>query len=124
MSENVGRKALGKLMRREKIKELIPQGKTHAEIASICGVNIRTIDRDVAAWKIGGGMEEWLQEEFFRQYQFNKVEKNTLAFSIVAKLLGKTLTQKIEAKTEGKQTIVVKVWKPDADPDSEDKVLP
>jgi IS30 family transposase len=113
-------------MRREKIKELLPRGKTHAEIATTCGVSVKTIDRDVAAWKISGGMEEWLQEEFFRQYQFNKVERPTLALSIIANLLGKTLTHRVEARTEGKQTIVVKVWKPDAEPADGDsnKILP
>jgi len=41
-----------------------------------------------------------------------------------AHILDKMMPQKIEAKTEGKQTIVVKMWKPDAETGDSDKVLP
>ena len=115
---------LRKPQRMKKIKEMLPQHATHQAIADACGVSEKTIDRDIGDWYRSGGMEEWLREEFFDLHREAKAERTAHAYSIVANLLGKTLTQRIEAKTEGKQTIIVKVWKPDSNTDGEDKVLP
>lgn len=128
MSLNVPPKRLGKNMRLIKIKEMMLRNPpaTHAEMALACRVNEKTIDRDIGAWYKGGGMEQWLREEFFALHVEVKAMdgKVPLAYTTVAQLLGKTLTQKVEQKTEGKQTIVVKVWKPDEEPGSNGKVPP
>lgn len=111
---------LGKGQRMKKIKEMYPHHIPIEEIAAACGVNEKTIDRDIGEWSRSGGMEKWLREEFFGLHQTVKSmdEKAPLAYTTVAQLLGKTLTQKVEQKTEGQQTIVVKMWKPDEDADN------
>ncbi len=124
MSPNVAPKYFQKARRLKKIKEMLPDGKTYSEIAVACGVNDRTIDRDIAEWYQSGGMEEWMREEFFELHREAKFERKAQAYAVIANLLGKTLTQRIEAKTTGQQTIIVKVWKPDADAGDSDKVPP
>jgi hypothetical protein len=117
---------LKKPLRMKKIKEMLPYHANYAEIAAACGVNEKTIDRDIQAWYKSGGMEQWLREEFFNLHQEVKAMdgKVPLAYTTIAQLLGKTLTQKVEQKTEGKQTIIVKMWKPDADSGDSDKIPP
>ena len=116
---------LKKAARREKIKELIPEDLTYQEMADRLGVSLSTINRDMSAWQQSGGMEEWLRREFFRLHRHVKgmEGKEPLAYTTVANLLGKTLTQKVEQKTEGKQTVVVKLWRPEPDGDH-DKAPP
>lgn len=102
MSLNVAPMRLKKTLRLIKIKELLPLGKTYHEIAEICGVNDRTMDRDIAEWQRNGGREEWVRNEFFRLHHAMVTgEKETLAYSHMAQLFGKTLTQKVEQHVEG-----------------------
>ena len=118
MSENVRPQRLRKTLRKEKIKEMLPHAATHQAIADACGVSVKTIDRDISEWYRSGGMEEWLRKEFFSLHETMKQMdgKEPLAYTTIAQLLGKTLTQKIEAKTEGQQNIIIKVWKPETEP--------
>lgn len=104
---------LGKSQRLSKIKELYPLHRTVEQIAAVCGVNEKTIRRDIKEWKQGGGFEEWLLEEFYSLHGSVKLneEKVGLAYSTIAQLLGKTLTQKSEQRTNftGKETIEIKI---------------
>ena len=107
MSLNVPPRRLGKTLRLRKIKEMYPRHASHQAIADACGVNEKTIDRDIDAWRKSGGLEEWLREEFFDLHETMKSmeEKAPLAYTTVAQLLGKTLTQKVEQKTEGSEEV-------------------
>ena len=93
---------LGKAARMKKIKELYPLHASVEEMAAACGVNEKTIDRDLKQWKQGGGFEEWLQQEFFSLHKAMKGDdKAALAYSTVAQLLGKSMTQKVQQQIEG-----------------------
>jgi hypothetical protein len=44
------------------IRSMLPEGKTHDEIASACGVSRSTIDRDLAEWRYSEDYLTWLSE--------------------------------------------------------------
>jgi len=105
MSKNV---ILRKAERRKKIQELLPLGKSYEEIAEVCGVTHRTINRDIKEWKEKGGFEDWLLDEFFRLHGEEAEGDWKTRYKVVSRLLEKTLKQKIEADVEG--AIVIKAW--------------
>lgn len=92
------------------------EGKTHEEIAKECGLkNRRTIERDIQAWRDSGGLETFLTEEWLKMHGKIKEQDPIEAHRQLTKLLGKTLTKKVESKISGgEQPIIVKMWKPDA----------
>ena len=69
-------------------------------LAQLCGVTKRTIIRDINRWRQDGGFEESLMDEFVATYPNMKDEFPEKAFDRLCYLLGRTLTRKIEAKTE------------------------
>ena len=104
------------ILRLPKIKEGLLKGLNYDVIASNCGIKShRTIERDVRAWLESGEFEIWLKEEFVLTYPEIKKEDKALAFTEIAKLVGKMLTRRIEAKAEYKEerTFIVKAWKPE-----------
>lgn len=105
MPKNV---TLKKVMRRRKIQELLPLGKSYEEIATVCGVTRWTIIRDIKEWKEKGGFEDWLLDEFFRLHGEEAEGDWKTRYKVVSRLLEKTLKQKIEADVEG--AITIKAW--------------
>lgn len=97
------------------IKEGLLSGKNYTEIGLICGVTERTIDRDVKAWVESRQFETWIKEEWLRLHTIILDKYPVEAYREVSRLLGKTLTQRIEAReqVEIKQAIIVKMWKPE-----------
>lgn len=113
------------LRRRQIIKENTAS-HTNAEIARICGVTERTIDRDIAEMKESGEWTEWLEAtllDLMRDGELSDAEK----FREIAKLYGKTLTTKSESRIEasGPGQIIVtfdKTLEAADDPGSKDSV--
>ena len=105
MSKNV---TLKKAERRLKIQELLPLGTTYEAIAEACGVTRRTINRDIEEWREEGGFEEWLLAEFFRLHSEQRDGDWKTRYVTIARLLEKTLKQKVQAEVEG--SIVIKAW--------------
>jgi len=95
--------------RLEIIKRELPKGTSQDRIAEFCGVTTRTIRRDIRRWRETGGFEEWLQEEFFRLHNSVRDEEEVIAYKTIARLLERTLTQKVKAEVAGPPTIIVQV---------------
>jgi Trp operon repressor len=108
MSENVHPERLKKAVRLEKIKGLLPQGRSYSEIASLCGVDEKTIRRDIKEWRDNGGFEDWLQNEFFALHNQVRDTNMELAYKIISGLLEKNMKQRVEATVEG--GIVIQAW--------------
>lgn len=80
---------------------------TIAQIAKNCGVNERTIYRDIDEMKESGEWSEWIEVEYIRLHREGDI-KDSQKYHEMALLYGKSKTQKIEAKIEQK----VEVEKP------------
>jgi hypothetical protein len=87
-------------VRLPKIQKALFQEKTMQEIAEICKVSDKTIDRDMKAWIDSGEFELWLKEEWLRVYIDIKKIKPIIAFEALNNLVGKMLTRKIERKEQ------------------------
>jgi len=74
-------------------------GHTYEEIATLCKVHHRTIERDVRAWVESGLFETWIKEEFIRLHPKVVKEDIVKAYDNITKLVGKMLTRKAEIKT-------------------------
>lgn len=84
------------LTRLPKIKSGLLQKMTREQIGLQCHVTEKTIDRDVKAWVRTPDFEQWLKELWLEEY--SKID-DVEVFRAVTKLLGKMVTQKIEATT-------------------------
>jgi len=87
-------------IRLPKIQKALIDEKTIQEIADICKVSDKTIDRDMKAWVDSGDFETWLKEEWLRVYVDIKKMKPIVAFEALNNLVGKMLTRKIERKEQ------------------------
>ena len=88
------------LQRLPKIKAALLEGKHIDEIAVICNVTEKTVDRDLQKFRASPLFEEWLREEWQRLHYIIINENPTEAYRQLTRLLGQTFTHKIEAKTE------------------------
>ena len=100
---------LSQSKRMEIIKQELPKGTTQEEIARLCGVTRRTVARDIQKWKADGGFEKWLQVEFFKLHNEIKEGEPSQAYRVVARLLERTLTRKVEANLKGSTNLVVRI---------------
>ena len=67
--------------------------QTLDEIAENCGVNPRTIDRDIKKWKAKGGFTRFLEKEFFELYGIEKRQNPSAALNRIMYLMGKQIQQ-------------------------------
>lgn len=72
-------------------KNLIYQ--TQEEIAQELGVTKKTIYRDIAKWKAKGGLNQWLEKEFFELYGKEKLKDPSAALNRIMYLMGKQIQQ-------------------------------
>jgi glutathionylspermidine synthase len=91
--------------------------KTLAEIAQECGVNPRTIDRDIVKWKANGGFDKFLDREFFQLYGKEKLTNPSRALDRVVTLMIRRIPE-TETKPEQPNKFVIEI----VDPDSQNKV--
>jgi len=102
--------------RKKTIKENIAK-HTIREIALMCGVTSRTIDRDISEMKATGEWYEWIEKEFMRLHRNGLIEDNE-KYRELAKLYGKRFTQKTESKTTiegGMKPIIIEMYRPKKD---------
>jgi hypothetical protein len=86
------------LKRLPTIKEGLLRGLNRDQIADICKVTHKTIDRDMHAWVQSELFEVWIKEEFITTYPEIKREEKLEAFREISKLVGRMLTRKAEIK--------------------------
>ena len=88
------------LQRLPKIKAGLLEGKQIDEIAVLCKVTEKTVDRDLQKFRASPLFEEWLREEWQRVHYIIIKEHPVEAYRQLTRLLGQTFTRRIEAKTE------------------------
>ena len=108
-------------VRRRYVLENIGQ-KIIAEIAKDCGVNEKTINRDIQAMKESGEWYDWIEAELLRLHKSRDIDDNT-KYKEMSKLYSKGITTKAEVYTEGSQTINV-VFDKDMKDEPKDTVPP
>jgi hypothetical protein len=91
--------------------------KTLDEIANECGVNPRTIDRDILKWKQKGGFDKFLDREFFQLYGQEKLTNPSRALDRIVTLMIRRIPE-LEVKPEHPNKYVIEI----VDPDSQNKV--
>ena len=101
--------------RLEIIKRELPRGTNQDEIAEMCGVCRATINRDIKAWELGGGFEDWLRREFKTLSEELIEQDKPLVYREISKLAARTMTTRTEAKVEGFGQLVI--WRPGEKPD-------
>jgi hypothetical protein len=90
--------------------------KTLDEIADACGVNPRTIDRDILKWKQKGGFDKFLDREFFTLYGKEKLTNPSRALDRIITLMIRRIP---ESETKEKPSkFVIEI----VDPDSSNKI--
>ena len=102
-------------IRLPKIKAGLLANKTSEQIAKECGVKRQTIERDKQEWRQSGDFEDWIKEEWMRLHLLIQKQDPVIAYREITRLLGKTLTQKVETALTQKEPFVVKMWKPEKD---------
>jgi phage regulator Rha-like protein len=81
------------------------------ELAKTCGVDRKTIQRDIEKWRKKGGFKRFLIKEFFELYGKEKIENPSLALNRIMTLLLReenkpaTDTQTVSIKTSIEQII-------------------
>ena len=111
MSQDVPRKP--PRLRRRYILQNIAQ-KAIKEIASECGVDEKTIDRDIKKLKESGEWQSWLEDELLRLHKLSDID-NTTKYREIAKLYAKTMIQKTEVVSEGSLKFEFIVVEPNGD---------
>ena len=101
--------------RLEIIKRELPRGTNQDEIADLCGVCRETINRDIKAWELSGGWDDWIRREFKGLFTNITETDEPLAFREMSKLAARTMTQRTEAKVEGFGQLTI--WRPDKPPE-------
>ena len=84
--------------------------ETLDDIALHCGVNPRTIDRDIEKWKSKGGFDRFLEREFFSLYGKEKLQNPSRALDRILMLMMKRMPDKVEAST--KNLTIIRMWQP------------
>ena len=97
--------------RLDAIKRGLLEGRTQQEIADETGVSRKTINRDVRAWELGGGYEDWTRRMFKEQYDELRTDNPDLTFKEISKHAQRSMVQKSESKVEGFGQLLI--WRPD-----------
>jgi hypothetical protein len=94
-------------IRLPKIKHGLIQKQTHDQIAKNCNVTRITIERDLTKWYATDDFYKWLHDLWIHLY--SSIQNDELVFREVTHLIGKSMTQHIEAfsyeKIEGIVTV-------------------
>ena len=89
------KKILAESMSKEERKEIIKQSVgllKKKQIAEMCGVSTRSIDRDIAELKDTGEWLQWIEDRFLDLLADFEVDKNT-KFRELARLYGKQFAE-------------------------------
>jgi len=91
-------KCLPEKQRRQIIRDNI-LSHSYEKLAQLCSCSKRTIIRTINKWRLEGGYEDVLWDEFARSYPIVKEHDPGRAFDRLIFLLGKTFTHRVEAYT-------------------------
>ena len=80
------------------IKAGLLKGLNYTQIGEKCGVQEKTIDRDIAKWLESGDFETWIKAEWVRLHNIIIHEDPTEAYKQVSKILGRMVTRRVESK--------------------------
>lgn len=105
------------------IKASLRKGLNRDQIGAACGVTEKTIDRDMRAWVDSGLFETWLKEEFLDLHNYARDADPIEAYKQVAKIVGRMVTRKVEAKHVEELREIKLVWVVD-ESNTRDKVSP
>lgn len=81
-------------------------------IAWMCGVDERTIRRDISKMKVTGEWHEWLELFLLQLYASDEIDDDAKLRSVTT-LYAKTMVQKSEVATKGDLTFILKSWRPE-----------
>jgi hypothetical protein len=70
--------------------------ETQQEMAEACGVERKTIERDIDKWKKSGGYKKFLFKEFFELYGIEKRENPSRALDRIVTLLLKDTQENLD----------------------------
>jgi transcriptional antiterminator len=78
-----------KLTKKKRLKVIMKHITTcnQEEIAKLCGVSERTIQRDIERWKKNGGFSRFLMKEFFELYGVLKLTQPKYVFDKICDLI-------------------------------------
>lgn len=93
-------------LRIEKIRTMLPKGKSWQEIAEACNVTRMTIWRDFNSWRKSEDFKTWLYSEYVTLVGQVKGSDPDKALREITKIIIKDMTEKIEHK--GSVGIVIK----------------
>ena len=97
-------------IRLPRIKKGLIDGLTLGQIADICKVTEKTIDRDKQQWIRSGDFENWLREEWVRYHIMIGKKDPVEVYRQLSKLVGRQIAQRISA--EVKQDVKFEItWK-------------
>ena len=97
-------------IRLPKIKKGLMDGLTLGQIADICKVTERTINRDKDAWLRSGDFEIWLRDEWLKYLVIVGKEDPVEVFRQLSKLVGKQIAERVRAEIEEDVRIEI-AWK-------------
>ena len=90
--------ALGHLQRKYKLEDYYGVHKNR-EIAIMCGVHLRTLQRDIAKWKASGDYDEWLDQKWHFYLESDTVDDRTKFLALTRlkeRRIRRQITQEIE----------------------------
>jgi hypothetical protein len=90
--------------------------ETHEEMATACNVNRKTIERDLTKWKLSGGFDKFLEQEFFQLYSKEKLTNPSRALDRIVTLMIRRVPDS-ETK-EAPNKLVIEI----VDPESPNKI--
>lgn len=94
------------LVRLNKIKQYLLEGRSYTEIAGLCGITRMTLYRDIRAWIKTGDFDEWLREEWLKIHQDVMKKKDMKeVYRQLSGMIKRRIAEKIEA--EVKETVTV-----------------
>ena len=102
--------------RKQIIKDNIAR-LTQGQIAEMCGVDRKTIYRDIQAMKESGEWYEWIEAEMLRLHRSGNIDDQT-KYKELAKLYARTITQKSEVSIQGFELRLR--WTPDDEDQDEE----
>lgn len=97
-------------IRLPKIKKGLVEGLTLGQIADICGVKERTINRDKEAWLASGDFEIWLRDEWLRIHAQIVKKDPKEAYRSLTRLVGRQIAQRITQEIKAEEKIEI-TWK-------------
>jgi len=93
------------------IKVGLLKGLNYTQIGEKCGVQEKTIDRDIAKWLESGDFETWIKAEWVRLHNLTIHDNPELAYKELSRILGRMVTRRVESKHTEEIREIKLIWK-------------